>query len=146
MPFRVRLSFVGERTRTGEQEREEKARENIESLNAEIQTMTKTIEGYIAGAEDVTLMQARKDKEELAMQVQDLSEEVKRLTGEAGAHARQIEELRGRGDELEERSSRLRGELQARTNALNRETRRKERSEREVKAMRETIDQVVQWS
>ena len=49
--------------------------------------MTKTIEGYIAGAEDVTLMQARKDKEELAMQVQDLSEEVKRLTGEAGAHA-----------------------------------------------------------
>ena len=108
--------------------------------------MTKTIEGHIAGAEDVTLMQARKDKEELAMQVQDLSEEVKRLTGEAGAHARQIEELRGRGDELEERSSRLRGELQARTNALNRETRRKERSEREVKAMRETIDQVVQWS
>ena len=88
------------------QEGEEKARENIESLNAEIQTMTKTIEEYIAGAEDISLMEARKAKEELVMQVQNLKEEAKILRTEAGEHSQQIDTLRGRGDELEGNNSR----------------------------------------
>ena len=132
---------MGDKLRIDPQEREEKARENIESLNSEIQTMTKTIEEYIAGAEDITLMQARKDKEELVMQVQNLTEDVKRLMEEAEGHSQQIETLRGRGDELEEKNSRLKNELQAKTNALNREMRRKERSEREVKSLRAANDQ-----
>lgn len=132
---------MGDKLRIDPQEREEKARENIESLNSEIQTMTKTIEEYIAGAEDITLMQARKDKEELVMQVQNLTEDVKRLMEEAEEHSQQIETLRGRGDELEEKNSRLKNELQAKTNALNREMRRKERSEREVKSLRAANDQ-----
>ena len=95
------------------QEGEEKARENIESLNAEIQTMTKTIEEYIAGAEDISLMEARKAKEELVMQVQNLKEDVKRLRREAEEHSQQIDKLSGRGDELEEKNSKLGNELQA---------------------------------
>ena len=69
-------------------------------------TMTKTIEEYIAGAEDISLMEARKAKEELVMQVQNLKEEAKILRTEAGEHSQQIDTLRGRGDELEGNNSR----------------------------------------
>ena len=109
---RVQRGSVMETFRIDPQEGEEKARENIESLNAEIQTMTKTIEEYIAGAEDISLMEARKAKEELVMQVQNLKEEAKILRTEAGEHSQQIETLRGRGDELEGNNSRLKNELQ----------------------------------
>ena len=138
--FEESNNIVVEKFRLVSQEREEKARENIETLNAEIQTMTKTIEEYIARAEDVTLMQARKDKEELVMQVQDLKEDVKRLTKEGEGHSQQIDRLRGRGGELTSTNLRLKNELQAKTSALNRETRRKERSEREVKSLKAAND------
>ena len=35
--------------------------------------MTKTIEGFIAGAEDMSLVAAKKEKEELVMQVRGVS-------------------------------------------------------------------------
>ena len=51
------------------QEREERARETIETLNTEIQNLTKVIEEKTLGAEDTNLNELRKLRDELTNQV-----------------------------------------------------------------------------
>ena len=62
------------------QEREERARETIETLNTEIQNLTKVIEEKTLGAEDTNLNELRKLRDELTSQRDNLKIEVKELT------------------------------------------------------------------
>jgi chromosome segregation ATPase len=117
------------------QEREEKARETIETLNTEIQALTKVIEEKIVGSEDINLSGLRKTRDELTAQRDTLKIELKELKVEHEGNLTVIKDLTEEGQTLKGTVTTLRNELSLKTNELNREIRRKERSDREVKQL-----------
>ena len=63
------------------QEREERARETIETLNTEIQNLTKVIEEKTLGAEDTNLNELRKLRDELTNQRDGLKARITLIIG-----------------------------------------------------------------
>ena len=108
-------------------------RETIEALNTEIQNLTKVIEEKTLGAEDTNLNELRKLRDELTSQRDNLKGEVANLKGDKDAMQQQITELKDENAKLEVKITNSNLEVQSRTNEMNREIRRKERAEREVK-------------
>ena len=125
------------------QEREERARETIETLNTEIQNLTKVIEEKTLGAEDTNLNELRKLRDELTTQRDNLKADVKELTGQLGQKDEEIAGLKADKAKLEGRIVGVSNDLQSRTNEMNREIRRKERTEREVKQLRTEVEAKV---
>ena len=95
--------------------------------------MTKVIEEKTLGAEDTNLNELRKLRDELTSQRDNLKGEVANLKGDKDAMQQQITELKDENAKLEVKITNSNLEVQSRTNEMNREIRRKERAEREVK-------------
>ena len=108
-------------------------RETIEALNTEIQNLTKVIEEKTLGAEDTNLNELRKLRDELTSQRDNLKSEVSNLKGDKETMQQEITELKDENGKLETKITNSNLEVQSRTNEMNREIRRKERAEREVK-------------
>ena len=109
------------------------SRETIEALNTEIQNLTKVIEEKTLGAEDTNLNELRKLRDELTSQRDNLKGEVANLKGDKDTMQQEIVELKDENGKLETKITNSNLEVQSRTNEMNREIRRKERAEREVK-------------
>ena len=114
-------------------------RETIEALNTEIQNLTKVIEEKTLGAEDTNLNELRKLRDELTSQRDNLKSEVANLKGDKETMQQEITELKDENGKLETKITNSNLEVQSRTNEMNREIRRKERAEREVK-VRNTLE------
>ena len=114
-------------------------RETIEALNTEIQNLTKVIEEKTLGAEDTNLNELRKLRDELTSQRDNLKSEVSNLKGDKETMQQEITELKDENGKLETKITNSNLEVQSRTNEMNREIRRKERAEREVK-VRNTLE------
>ena len=95
------------------QEREERARETIETLNTEIQNLTKVIEEKTLGAEDSNLNELRKLRDELTSQRDNLRVEVRELAAAAGEKEEAIGAVRAENVRLDGRMTALTNELQA---------------------------------
>ena len=115
------------------------SRETIEALNTEIQNLTKVIEEKTLGAEDTNLNELRKLRDELTSQRDNLKSEVANLKGDKETMQQEITELKDENGKLETKITNSNLEVQSRTNEMNREIRRKERAEREVK-VRNTLE------
>ena len=100
--------------------------------------MTKVIEEKTLGAEDTNLNELRKLRDELTSQRDNLKGEVANLKGDKDAMQQQITELKDENAKLEVKITNSNLEVQSRTNEMNREIRRKERAEREVKVNKTT--------
>jgi len=122
------------------QEREERARETIETLNTEIQNLTKVIEEKTLGAEDTNLNELRKLRDELTNQRDNLKSEVNELKNQKELTTQTIADLKDENAKQEVKISTVTQDLQSRTNEMNREIRRKERAEREVKQLKGDIE------
>ena len=123
------------------QEREERARETIETLNTEIQNLTKVIEEKTLGAEDTNINELRKLRDELVNQRDGLKTEVEELEKKDQEQASMIKNLNLEISKLESKVAAITNDLQSRTNEMNREIRRKERTEREVKQLKLELDE-----
>ena len=75
------------------QEGEERARETIETLNTEIQNLTKVIEEKTLGAEDTNINELRKLRDELTQQRDNLQLEVAELKTKFEANEAKVETL-----------------------------------------------------
>ena len=117
-------------------------RETIEALNTEIQNLTKVIEEKTLGAEDTNLNELRKLRDELTSQRDNLKGEVANLKGDKETMQQEITELKDENGKLETKITNANLEVQSRTNEMNREIRRKERAEREVK-VRNTLEIIL---
>ena len=95
--------------------------------------MTKVIEEKTLGAEDTNLNELRKLRDELTSQRDNLKSEVSNLKGDKETMQQEITELKDENGKLETKITNSNLEVQSRTNEMNREIRRKERAEREVK-------------
>ena len=100
------------------QEREERARETIETLNTEIQNLTKVIEEKTLGAEDSNLNELRKLRDELTSQRDNLRVEVRELAAAAGEKEEAIGAVKAENARLDGRLTALTNELQARLSWL----------------------------
>ena len=134
------------------QEGEERARETIETLNTEIQNLTKVIEEKTLGAEDTNINELRKLRDELTQQRDNLQLEVAELKTKFEANEAKVEALtKEKADQVtiiiasydylqtfgqEREIGELNQEAQSRNNEMNREMRRKERAERELKQLK----------
>ena len=104
--------------------------------------MTKVIEEKTLGAEDTNLNELRKLRDELTSQRDNLKGEVANLKGDKETMQQEITELKDENGKLETKITNANLEVQSRTNEMNREIRRKERAEREVK-VRNTLEIIL---